>query len=689
MNRKDATKVRAVQREKRSSNILFVCAALLCALTTLCFWSAINNDFTNWDDNLYVTESHLIRNLSLDNTKRIFSSFVAGNYHPLTMISLAIDFAVHGLSPAGYHATNVAIHIANTLLVFAFISSLSASSTSAFITALLFGLHPLHVESVAWVSERKDVLYVFFYLAALYVYLFSIRTEGKRWLRYTFVMPLFIAALLSKGQAVTLPVAFLLLDWFERRGMGLAVFVEKIPFVVLSIIFGVVAVVAQQSTGAILDTFPFSFPIRLLYACTNLWLYVGKLIAPIHLSIVYPYPSLASWGALLLALLESLCVGAFLMLGALGFAAPLLFDQRHDQHSLTALSAISRLLSPCYRLLASRPAGKLIISIAENRSLLFGGTFFLANIVLHLQLLPVGPSRIAERYTYLSSIGLFFVVGQLFSWIWMNAHPSKAPYRHGGAAILSVYFIFLGYQTVERTAVWRNSETLWSNVLKQFPQAVTAYLNRGNYYQLKGDTERALTDFTAALALNPNHVAVLANRCDVLKTLGRLEEAIADCGKVIARDPTIEVAYTNRGIAFAKLGNPRDALLDFDKAISLQPSKASLYFNRAALYDMIGSLDRATKDYSHAISLNPQYAAAYYFRGLTKLRMGEFNGAISDFDVSAQSAELKGRSLLSRSQAYMILNNTPQALADALEAQRVGMNVEASYLQNLQGLGQR
>lgn len=689
MNPKNVSALRPAWGRESSPRLLWVYAFLVCAAVALCFSNAIVNDFTNWDDNKYVTDSELIRTVSFDGVKKIFSSFLVGHYHPLTVVSLAIDFAFYGLSPAGYHATSVGIHVLNTLLVFVFFVSLTRNALSASITALLFGIHPLHVESVAWVSERKDVLSVFFYMACLCVYLSSIRSERHRSLRYGMLILLFLAALLSKAQAVTLPVVLLAIDFFEGRRLNPSRICEKVSFFMLSLIFGIIAVLAQRDAGAILDTFPFSLPMRLLYACSNLCLYIGKLIVPINLSVVYPYPSLASWSSFLMVLAESLCVVGFVTCGCLGFLSSLAPRQKDAAQAEPTSSMIDRIAFACQRFLDSLSTGRLIRWAVGNRSVVFGTVFFLVNIVLHLQILPVGPSRISERYTYLSSVGLFFLVGQAVSWMWMSPQPARSWSRYGFAAALSMYCAFLGYTTIERNTVWRNSESLWTNVLEQFPQAVTAYLNRGSYYQVKGEAERALADFNAGLALNPNHVPLLSNRCDVFKKLGRLQEAIEDCGKAISLAPTVEIVYTNRGIAYAKLGKSREAFLDFEKAIHLQPTKASSYVNRANLYDILGMFDSAITDYSHAISLNPRYLAAYHLRGQTRLRTGDLRGAIADFDVAVQSAELRARTLLPRSQAHLMLDNYQQALGDALEAQKLGVKVEASHLQTLEELARR
>ena len=226
------------------SKIIWMGAILL--LTLIAFYPSINCSFINWDDQFYVTDSKLIQSLSFENIKKIFSteSVVALNYHPLTILSLAIDYHLGNLDPRQYHFTNLFIHILNTLLVFFFAYKLSDRKLIVGIfVSIFFGIHPMHVESVAWIAERKDVLYTFFFITGLLTYLSYSETKKKKFLVLTFIF--FFLSVLSKAMAVVFPFVILLIDYYKARKVSLEVFVEKIPFFLISLIFGIFALRIQ------------------------------------------------------------------------------------------------------------------------------------------------------------------------------------------------------------------------------------------------------------------------------------------------------------------------------------------------------------------------------------------------------------------------------------------------------------
>jgi hypothetical protein len=265
--------------------------AVLSLATVITFAPAINNGFTKWDDQLYVTENHHIRDMSYATLESNFRSFLAGNYHPLTMVSLALDYRFWGLNPKGYHLTNVVLHVVNTLAVFGLIFLLTQSRELAVITALFFGIHPLHVESVAWVSARKDVLYAAFYLGACISYVLWLRKDRLKAFYYAGALGLFLLSLLSKGMAVTLPVVLILIDFYARRRVPLRKhLVEKAPFFLLSIVFGILAVAAQKESGAVGDLASIPTYERGFVACYGFLVYLFKALVPVKLSAFYPYP---------------------------------------------------------------------------------------------------------------------------------------------------------------------------------------------------------------------------------------------------------------------------------------------------------------------------------------------------------------------------------------------------------------
>ncbi|MBK5284953.1 MAG: hypothetical protein JJE25_06090, partial [Bacteroidia bacterium] len=351
---------REIQKEKtRAANPYWMWAGIV-VITFVAFFPALNNDFTNWDDAGYVTENPLVKSLSFQNLKAIFSTYVMGNYHPLAILSLAVDYHFYQLSPQGYHVTSVLFHLVNVSLLFIFVNVLVRNVRVAAITALLFAIHPMHVESVAWVAERKDVGYVMFYFLTLILYLKYHEATGNKPIVYICMIISFLISILFKGQAVTLPVVMLLIDFFKGRKI-MEGWKEKIPFFVLSILFGVIAIYAQKDFKSIhIEIHPFYE--RVLFSAYALISYLWKLLLPVNLSAFYPYPvKHDNFYPLLVYLSPAIVIGIIVLL---------------------------------YR------------SLKTSRDFIFGALFFFFNVILILQLLPVGNTVISERYSYLSYTGL-------------------------------------------------------------------------------------------------------------------------------------------------------------------------------------------------------------------------------------------------------------------------------------------
>ncbi|HKB43192.1 MAG TPA: hypothetical protein VKC90_02345, partial [Chitinophagaceae bacterium] len=257
---------------------------IILLIALIAFLPALKAGFV-WDDKNYIQNNPGLHSINL---KEIFSSYVLGNYHPLTMLSLAIEYHFWGLNEAGYHIINVLLHLLNVILVFYAIFLLSNKTGVALIAALLFGIHPLHVESIAWASELKDLLYTFFFLASYIFYLKYIKSNKNKFLFYALL--LFMFSLLSKAMAVSLPLLLLLTDYFKGRKINMTILLEKLPFFILAVIFGVVAIHAQKSSHSIQDINIFTFPQRIIFASYGFITYLLKLLVPSHLSAYYPYP---------------------------------------------------------------------------------------------------------------------------------------------------------------------------------------------------------------------------------------------------------------------------------------------------------------------------------------------------------------------------------------------------------------
>ncbi|MGB1242376.1 MAG: hypothetical protein ACPG49_07635, partial [Chitinophagales bacterium] len=352
--------------------------AAILFITFVAYIPALSGEFNNWDDQMYVTDSKLIKNVSPSGLVKIFSTQVAANYHPLTVLSLAINYQISGLSPFSYHLFNVLLHLLNVFLVFYFAYLLTRRNlTIAAIAALFFGIHPMHVESVAWVSERKDVLYTAFFLAAMITYLkylqhFRAKSKGKRanpQKYYIYTLLFFLLSLLSKGMAVVLPVVLLGIDFLKKRKVQKKAILEKIPFFVIALIFGIAALYIQTDRGAVGDMNRFSLMSKIGYASYGFVYYIIKFFAPSHLSSFHPYPNLTG------------------TLTPVFYAAPL------------AVAALW---------------GAATYTLKSQRMTFFGLFFYAVTVALVLQFISVGSALVAERYTYVSYIGLLLLVAYAY-----------------------------------------------------------------------------------------------------------------------------------------------------------------------------------------------------------------------------------------------------------------------------------
>lgn len=653
-------------------------------ITLIAFFPALNNGFTNWDDEGYVLKNYLIQDLSFANLKNFFSENVQSNFHPFTMLSYAVEYHFFQLNPKPYHITNLVLHLLNAALVFTFIyhllrsrlmsigiekkssSLLPANSKvpliSATITSLLFGIHPMHVESVAWVSERKDVLYGFFFLLSLIFYLFYATKEKNKSLNYLLAITFFICSLLSKGMAVSLSVVLLAIDFFLRRNFSLKLFMEKIPFFLLSITFGIIAIYFQKSTEAIQDSNLFAYYERILFACYGVIMYLLKLIIPFHLSTYYPYP---------------LYVNGHLPFEF--YLAPL------------GILALAFFIYKRFKTTHKQEPGSIWAS-EKNSYVLFGIAFFLITIFFVLQLLPVGSTIISDRYTYLPYIGIFFIVGQSFSNYSQSKNPKQASVKTIFLLVLIIYSIAMVFATRMRCVVWKNSFNLWEDVIKNYPQVSVAHTNLGLAYKKLGDKdnehkisyyEKALTGYNKAIEVDPNYKDAYENRGNLFFLTQKYDLAMQDLHKALQLKSTSSVAHNSLGAVYFSIGKYDSALVHFNEAIKNDSQLSDAYKNRGNTYSILSRFDEAIIDYNRFLKFEPQDAPPYYWRGLAYQNTGKLDEAIIDFDKALQHGFNAADLYLNRSKIYFDKKNFKQALNDVLQGQSMGMKVDENYINKI------
>lgn len=641
MRRKDASprsrrRTTAAPARRGSSGVWL--GAIL-AITFIAYVPSLDNQFTNWDDAKYVTENLVLAHPTFHN---VVLEPLQGNYHPLTVASLVLNYKLSQLHPASYHWLNLLLHLANTALVFVFVRMLAGGLWAPVVTSLFFGIHPMHVESVAWIAERKDVLFAFFYLGGLVAYLRYLDSRQRVWLGAA--LGACLLSLASKPAAVTFPVALLLIDFDRARRIDTSALLEKMPFLALAMVAGFLTLHAQKAAGAVVDQPVFPFISRVLFAAYGAVMYVVKLFLPFGLSAIYPYPPGGRVGPeFYLALL-----------------------------ALVALAAA------------------VWIFLRRDRAVLFGLGFYLVNIVLVLQFVTVGHALVADRYTYLPYVGLFFALSH-----WLDERPRAwegSTLRTVTAGVLVLLVPVALVQTWRRCDVWKDSASLWTDTIRKFPGRIyDAYFLRGTYYHhTTGDAAAAMADYDEALKLRPNAAFAWANKGTLLFDMGRTDSAYIYLDRALQLKPDLAGALNNRGAIKGQRGDLPGAIQDFTRAIAAEPDFRDPYENRAVAYYMAGANDRAIADSRRALELdpqNPENHALWDAIGQYEQKLGRWRDAVAAHDQAIRLAPFNDPRVpgyyVNRSFAYTGLGDRDAALRDAREAERLGATLAPAYWKKL------
>jgi tetratricopeptide (TPR) repeat protein len=484
-------------------------------------------DFVFFDDHVYVIEkAEVLAGLSAASIRWAITTTDAGFWHPLTWISLMIDHEVWGLHPGGYHLTNVLLHLIATLILFVALHRLTGALWKSGFVAALFALHPLHVESVAWIAQRKDVLSGLFWMLSLFLY--ARYVEKPVLGRYGLVLLSFSLGLMAKPMVVTLPIILILLDmWPCRRLSGQLwrrnwkrVVGEKIPFLILGAAAGVVTILAEQQVGALKTLAEFSFMSRLSNAVVAYGFYLYKTVWPFHLSVHYPHPG--AWPVW------------------------------HVVLSLAVLTGVTFLTIRTFR---------------KYPFLLVGWFWYLIGLLPVIGLLQIGSHAFADRYTYIPLIGVFMAL----AWgadAWTAGRPlRRLPVT--AASLMAV--IALSLISVQQVGFWRDAETLFRQAVGVTQNNYLAHNNLGAALSRQGRYGEAIGQFTKALALRPDYREARFNMGEALAGEGRYEEALYHYRRVIDLQPEFAEAHNNIAIVYARMGRLDQAVLHFREAIRIRP----------------------------------------------------------------------------------------------------------------------
>ena len=601
--------------------------SLLLILATLAaYWPLHEAAFTNFDDPLYVTNNpHVFHGFSARSLAWAFTTLHATNWHPLTWISHMLDCQWFGENAGAHHLVSVAIHILNSLLLFQFLRKTTGAFHRSAWVAALFALHPLHVESVAWISERKDVLSMFFFMLTLLAFANrnqksevrdqksedrGQKSEGRdqksevrplssdlRPLSSVLWLPAFFFALglMSKPMLVTVPFVLVLLDYwplrrvaFDARAAGLhKALIEKWPFFVLAAASCVITFVAQSKGGAVVRIEHSSLWARIMNAADAYVFYLAKCFWPTKLAAFYPYRrEILIWPAL----------------AALGFL------------TLATMACVWQ--------------GR------RRPYLLVGWLWFLGTLVPVIGLVQVGSQSMADRYTYIPSIGIFFLV----AW---GAAEVMSHFRLGravGLALAGGTAACCGMVTWVQTHYWHDSVSLFQRVLVVSPDRdALGHHNLGHAYALMGNQREAMRQYAECLRVAPDYAQGHYNLGNTLGVLGRLDEAMAEFYLALRYKPDYEQAYFNLGNSFAQLGKFPEAKTNFTAAIRCKPDYAEAYVRLGNTLDILGDREAAITNYLQALQIQPDLAEGHYYLATMWARQRRFPEARQHFYTALKS----------------------------------------------------
>jgi protein O-mannosyl-transferase len=548
---------------------------ILLVVTFIAYTPSLRNDLLKtWDDQVYVTKNDLIRISSFSDIVKIFREDrgLYSNYHPLTTLSLAANYTISGTSPRGYHLANLFIHLLNTFLVFLFIFLLPGRRiVAATVVALLFGIHPMHVESVAWVSERKDVLYVLFFLGSLVSYQYYLKGNYTlKW--YLFTLFLFACSMLSKAMAASLPLVLFLVDYVYGRKWNLKIFLEKVPFILLSIGFGILAI-RIQTEGNATSSDLFSLSSRMLHAGYGFIVYIAKILVPAGLSAFYPYPY------------------------------PMLNSSWVLDHTPSILYFTLMLTTMLWVALTAL----VIMPGKKDRFFIFGFLFYAATIALVLQFIPVGRAIMADRYSYLASIGIFILIGAAADYFY-----SMKKFRPVVISVVLVYAGVLAVMTFERTKVWKNDETLWSDVIAKYPddnRIMLPIVNRANYFYMEKRMPEALQDYLNATSINPNDDIVLEKIGRIYgKEMNNIDSALFYFKQAYEKNNKNFDVLTDLGTVFGMRGDLRNSLEYSLQALRINENDPALLYNIGTTYQNLGEPEKAREFFEKEAKINQSLA---------------------------------------------------------------------------------
>jgi tetratricopeptide (TPR) repeat protein len=589
------------------------------------FLPSLHNDFVNWDDVEFVMNNSLIKELSWENLGRIFTSSHDVLYKPVVFLVFALEYHFFKLNPFFYHLINLIFHLANSLLVFWLIFLITDKTGVAFITALLFGVHPLRVESVAWVFELKDLLCGFFFLWALVLYLYYRKSNFLRY--YYLALFSFVLSLLSKPLGLALPFVLLAVEYLKNYRLK---YWDKVPFLFLSVGIVIINIVGNKfgvsSEWRSLRSF-WLIPCQISF-------YLNKVFLPVKLSCLYP---------------EDVLQPPYVF-----FSTALLF-----------LLAVAALFSQKY-----------------TRKLVFGSLFFLLLLAptLFSHAYYQVPYIVADHFTYLALIGIFYILSEGFFWFYRKQAASSPLIRIFLILIPCTILGILSFLTYQRTKVWKDSLNLWNDVLKNYSNVATAYINRGLFFTARKEYDLAAFDFRKALALEPGALEPYINLCVLYIEKEEYSRAISLCNQLIDSIPQDPKLYVNLGMAYNGLGKTQEAIAALTQAQSLNPDYLDVYYGLAGVYLKQGDIVKAVGSYEQAIAKDPYNIETYNRLIAVQAKAGNHRQVIKLSERLLQLDARSAQAYCNLGSAYGFLGDFPASIRYSLQALKLDEKLTLAHM---------
>ncbi|MBN2574280.1 MAG: tetratricopeptide repeat protein [Deltaproteobacteria bacterium] len=565
-------------------------AALLLALAvSATFAAAVGNGFVNYDDDVYVTENvHLRQGLGPAGVAWAFSSSMASNWHPLTWLSHMLDYQLYGLRPWGHHLTSVVLHVGNALLVFALLLRLTGAMGRALVVAAIFGLHPLHVQSVAWVAERKDVLCALFFLLSLWAYAgYARHAGGRRKLSYGLSLLWFALGLLAKPMLVTLPAVLLLLDYWPLlrwQTMGVRrLLLEKVPFLLLSIASAIVTFCVQRAGGGMADLVQLPVGDRAQNLVVSYARYASKLLWPADLAVLYPFRG--GWS-------PAEVIGSSLFLLAVTVA--------------------------------------VVARRGRRPYLLVGWLWFVGMLVPVIGIVQVGQQTMADRYMYLPMLGLVL----LATWGLVELAGERRRLARGLAVLAAGSTLGYALFTYREIGHWRDGETLFRRAVAVTGGSGTSHYKLGLALNEKGKLDEAYRELRLSLAAAPGSYAALAALGVVCKRQGKVDQAIAHLEAALGQNPGAAESHYQLGTALDKKGRFDEAIAAYERALGIDPGLADAHLGIGTVLGRKGRIPEAIARFERALAIDRANAPAYYNLGMAHAMLGDLEAAGAAFRKS-------------------------------------------------------